>query len=65
MAKADQTTDTTAEIEENSAQALKAKRAAAIREAMNRGYTSGNETRKVRSPAHAEFLARAGTIQLP
>lgn len=63
MAKAD--TDTTAEIQDNSAEAHRARRAAAIREAMNRGYTSGNENRKIRSPAHAEFLARAGTIQLP
>ena len=40
-------------------------RSRAIQEYMTHGYKSGHENRKVRSPAHAEFLCRAGTITLP
>lgn len=43
-----------------SAEAREEARKAAIREFRNRGYKSGNETRKPKSDAHAEFLIRAG-----
>lgn len=37
-------------------------RAARIQELCDRGYTSGNERRAVKSPAHAEFLIRSGVV---
>lgn len=37
-------------------------RAARIKELCDRGYTSGNERRAVKSPAHAEFLIRSGVV---
>lgn len=44
--------------------AERAARAAAIRELRDRGYMSGKERRPVRSDAHAEFLIRAGTVEI-
>lgn len=57
------TVDTTADIEEqkrNAREEWEARRQTHIKNLRNRGYTSGNETRKVRSAAHADFLMRAG-----
>ena len=36
----------------------------AIKDLVNKGYTSGKEKRRVRSVAHAEFLIRSGAINL-
>jgi hypothetical protein len=59
----DQTIDTTADIEAQ--QQRKEARKRAIRQYMDRGYKSGKEQRPIRSPAHAEFMCRAGLIDLP
>jgi len=39
-------------------------RANAIRDLVDRGYKSGREVRKVHSVAHAEFLIRAGVVDV-
>lgn len=45
---------------------ISAARSAAIGELLLRGYTDQDgRPHKVCSPAHAEFLARAGTVTLP
>lgn len=40
-------------------------RAAAITKLVRDGYTAGDKQRPVESVEHAEFLARAGAIELP
>lgn len=42
-----------------------ARRHRAIEEYLNHGYQSAKEKRRVKSIKHAEFLARAGVIELP
>lgn len=54
------TEQTTAAQADDPAAAFQAAHEAEIAALINRGYRSGQETRKARSRAHAEFLIRAG-----
>lgn len=51
---------TTAAQADDPAAAFQAAHEAEVSALINRGYRSGQETRKARSRAHAEFLIRAG-----